>query len=68
MPIPPPLTPPDEGWDAELTEAWPEMEQLANSVLDREPIIELSNGQRLVQKRQGYWWDPDPPSLEEEES
>jgi hypothetical protein len=63
---PPPVTPPDPGWDAELTEAWPEIEQLANSLLDREPTIDLSNGQRLVQERQDYWRDPNPPTVEEE--
>ena len=40
-PNPPPLTPPDPGWDAELAEAWPEIEQLANSLLNREQEIEL---------------------------
>ncbi len=64
---PPAVTPPDPGWDVELAEAWPEIEQLAKSLLNREQEIELSNGQRLVQKTRDYWWDPDPPSVDDDE-
>lgn len=64
---PPPVTPPNPGWDAELRRAGPEIDQLANSLLNREQEIELSNGQRLVQKMRDYWWDPDPPSVDDEE-
>ncbi|MDT5067247.1 MAG: hypothetical protein QOK02_3402 [Mycobacterium sp.] len=53
----PPVTPPDPGWHDELVAAWPEIQQLAISLLRGESPIELRNGQRLVldEDRADYW-------------
>ena len=67
---PPPVSPPDPGWDAELRRAWPQIEHLAQSLLNPElQQIELSNGQRLT--RYGNtddWSDPNAPSVDDDES
>jgi len=53
-----PITPPDPDWDCELTKAWPEIERLAESLLNGESPIDLSNGQRLVRDEdRDYWSD-----------
>jgi hypothetical protein len=53
----PPLTPPDPSWQSELVAIWPEITQLAQSLLNGESPIDLSNGQRLLLDEDGgdYW-------------
>jgi hypothetical protein len=66
---PPPVTAPAPSWHDELTTGWHEIERLAESLLNGESIIDLSNGQRLVRDgNRNYWSDPDAPSVEEDES
>jgi hypothetical protein len=50
------ITPPDPDWDCELTKAWPEIERLAESLLNGESPIDLSNGQLLVRDEDRDYW------------
>lgn len=66
----PPVTPPDPGWHAELTRAWPEIKRLAEGLLRGDSPIHLSNKQQLIldQSRDyEYWWDPDKPTVDDED-
>jgi hypothetical protein len=60
----------DDGRTAELTEAWPEIERLAECLLRGDSPIHLSNGQQLVldeSRDYEYWWDPNKPSVDDED-
>jgi hypothetical protein len=55
----PPVTAPDPGWHDKLTAAWTEIANLAESLLNGESPIELSNGQEIVRfGDHDYWYDP----------
>lgn len=60
----PPVTPPLPDWDAELDDAWPDIEQLAQKLIRRKPRIELRNGQVLVKDGLcNQWADFDRPPI-----
>jgi hypothetical protein len=55
----PPVTAPDPGWHDKLTAAWTEIASLAESLLNGESPITLSNGQELVRfGDHDYWYGP----------
>lgn len=55
----PPVTAPNPGWHDKLTAAWTEIASLAQSLLNGETPITLSNGQELVRfDGFDYWYDP----------
>lgn len=55
----PPVTAPDPDWHDKLTAAWTEIASLAESMLNGESPITLSNGQELVRfGDHDYWYDP----------
>jgi hypothetical protein len=56
----PPVTAPDPSWHDKLSAAWTEIAGLAESLLNGETPITLSNGQELVRfDGFDYWYDPD---------
>lgn len=60
----PPVTLPLPGWEAELSEAWPDIQHLAASLLRGDSHITLRNNRVLVRDgSREFWHDNDKPSI-----